>query len=603
MADQGKFNVAISATDSATNVFKKLNAQISAMQKPAKSLNREMGRFADLTGISAVSKGFVSLGGVAVSAAGSVAKLGLETAGIAGIGSIAGVAAMTVKWAEWGNQIEKTADWLGVVPQKVLGMQNMSKMLGADANSLAETYENVSDMQRNARLGLDPKAMQLFGNFKITTDPKQTALAINQIFNAARQIQQEGDPAKLRAFFDAFHVSPDLIRAVTTTSDTFEQFQAKANAAASEMAPFAAAADKANIAFNQLGVEIKGVLADALTPYADELSTWLSKSENQKTILDDVKWAVNGVKTAMSEAKPEVTKLWKEFEEGDGWFGKTKTAFEAIAAVSLAAWAASAIASLGSVTAFMAANPVIAGLLAAGLASQAIPRLLDSGAHELLGLPEGNQKGKNHGGWDGLSNLNPFNWGWTDGSKQNRAASSKQLKELQQGAFDTLLKTGIDQIGAKAMIANFTRESSMNPRAVDATGHTGLGQWDAERQADFRQQFGYDMLDPKVDNTKVMRDELQFAVNELHGSQSKRAGRFNAATTLQEATAAYNEDIERSAESSEKRQAIAGGLTVVVRHENPPPGVSVSAKTSGAAFAGATPSVATSMHTGGIATW
>lgn len=123
----------------------------------------------------------------------------------------------------------------------------------------------------------------------------------------------------------------------------------------------------------------------------------------------------------------------------------------------------------------------------------------------------------------------------------------------------------LSSIQKRALAGNWQWESGMDPnKKGDLTpfGYTayGIGQWHADRQAQFRKLFGYSMTDSSVSSGKKLQDEMKFGVWELFNTESKNAKAFLGAKSLAEAVTAYNRDVERPANyraSNDKRLGLA----------------------------------------------
>src|SRR5438067_156932 len=99
------FSIAISATDHATASIKAINKQLEAMRAPVVNLHKEMGKLADLSGIRSVGEHIHKLGEHARETGRHLADMARPLGVITGAASIAGIAELVSKWAEWGREL------------------------------------------------------------------------------------------------------------------------------------------------------------------------------------------------------------------------------------------------------------------------------------------------------------------------------------------------------------------------------------------------------------------------------------------------------------------------------------------------------------------
>jgi hypothetical protein len=596
---QGSFNISIGVVDHATAGLRKVNAQLAALQKPYKDLARAATRFADLTGITKVASGIKRLGSFALDTTEHLAKAGLEVAGIAGIASIGGIIAITTKFGEWGNAVRKTSDWLGTTIAQTISMAQMSRLLGAAPNAMAQSYEHLSDMQRRARLGLDPVTLKNFRTLHISlTDTEQ---GMQQIFDIGRKLRANGDFAGMRALFEMFGISADLVKEISTGSDTLAEFKKKAEESAKSLAPLAADADSFHTSISLLGVTLDGVLGRALTPFVHTWTDWLSDTKNQDWLVTKIQGWMTAIETFCTHIKEALPKAWDDFTKGKGPIHDIQLGLEVLAGITLVSWAAGIVTSLLSIGAAVGTMPWLLPLLGLAATTVGLPPLLKTAADILD--PENKHTGKqNRGGWGGLSwnDFNPFKW--TDYNPKRAGAQTSRDSQL---VFDTEKNAGRNNWQALAMLANYRRESSLDPYSTSDQGeHLGIGQWDSGRQAEFTKVYGHAMNSMMFTRATLLRQQAEFGNYELTHGQSKYAERFLAANDSS-AVGTYTADLERSLNQGadiRKSNALAqdsmSRLHLTVEHVNPPPGSSVGIAASGPLFPGPPPQVVTTMPFG-----
>jgi hypothetical protein len=148
----------------------------------------------------------------------------------------------------------------------------------------------------------------------------------------------EKNPAKLRAFFEAFHIPPDLIKMITDRSLSYDDIKKKSEEVAEKEAKAAEAANKFHNAIAELGVEVKGVLSESLEPFVTEWAKWLDDPNNKKAIISGVSDAVHGLGEMFKKAKPYLHDAWEEFKQLKDPMGDVKLLLEGLATMSLLSW-------------------------------------------------------------------------------------------------------------------------------------------------------------------------------------------------------------------------------------------------------------------------
>lgn len=123
-----------------------------------------------------------------------------------------------------------------------------------------------------------------------------------------------------------------------------------------------------------------------------------------------------------------------------------------------------------------------------------------------------------------------------------------------QAAVARLMQMGWSKEQSSGVIANFWKESMLDPRAVGDNGHAyGIGQWHEDRQEEFRKLFGIDIRKSTLDQ------QLQFANYELTQGKEQGAGkRLRGATNALDAGAIVSRYYERPADTEGEAQRRAG---------------------------------------------
>src|SRR5277367_1527841 len=103
------FAIGIGIADTASAGLDAINRRIAALSAPAERFNKSLAKFGEVTGINRAAEGMQSLGDRTLGAARAVERLAGPMAGITGAASLGGMAELSRRWAEAGNQISRTA--------------------------------------------------------------------------------------------------------------------------------------------------------------------------------------------------------------------------------------------------------------------------------------------------------------------------------------------------------------------------------------------------------------------------------------------------------------------------------------------------------------
>jgi hypothetical protein len=136
-----------------------------------------------------------------------------------------------------------------------------------------------------------------------------------------------------------------------------------------------------------------------------------------------------------------------------------------------------------------------------------------------------------------------------------------------QAAVSRLIEMGWTKEQASGVVANFWKESLLDPRAVGDNGHAyGIGQWHEDRQEEFRKLFGIDIRKSTLDQ------QLQFANYELTQGNEQSAGRrLRGATNALDAGAIVSRYYERPANvegEAQSRASAAADLYAALGRSN-----------------------------------
>ncbi|KVS50701.1 hypothetical protein WK39_27970 [Burkholderia cepacia] len=147
----------------------------------------------------------------------------------------------------------------------------------------------------------------------------------------------------------------------------------------------------------------------------------------------------------------------------------------------------------------------------------------------------------------------------TNASAAEMPPSSPVAPGKAKDAAAAFMRMGWSKEQAAGLAANLNVESGLRPDIVGDNGAAyGIGQWHADRQAEFRRVFGHDIRGSSLD------EQLQFVHYELTRGREQAAGRaLRRATTAGEAGAIVSSKYERPLKVQEemvKRSEAASAL-------------------------------------------
>lgn len=138
---------------------------------------------------------------------------------------------------------------------------------------------------------------------------------------------------------------------------------------------------------------------------------------------------------------------------------------------------------------------------------------------------------------------------WKRSADDFASPQAQQQRATAQYAVDYLVKKGVDQKAAIALVAGTARESGLNTcvagdLSLGAECSVGIAQWNRDRKAAFAKQFGH-ALDAKQDASGKplseqdrLNRQLDFMVTELNGTHKSAYAAMLAAKDVGDAVAA-----------------------------------------------------------------
>ncbi|NNM64052.1 MAG: hypothetical protein HKL99_05490 [Burkholderiales bacterium] len=550
--------ITITAVDQATATMLKIRAQMRAMTQPMRDIKTSMGRFAEASGLKKVGQDLRKVGHAAGAVARGVTKTIAPMGALIGAGTIGGLAELANRWGQLGWSIERTAQTIGVAPQKLQALQGAAKLAGLSADDMTSSLGRLGTTLQDALYGRNQQALATLNYLgisihKTATGAVDSARALSDLsrvmqkYNGQPQVQQKiAGEFGLESLLPLLRQGPEAMR----------KYEAEAKRLGYVLSgPELQRATLLGKSFTDLKMSLTGVrnsISDALFPVLQpllvQMTNWVSA--NRQLIgtrvgewvaeiaawVRSVNWGAvwQSIKQTVAEIRNIAVGINSAVQSLGGW----KTALE----LAFGAWA------IGKLGMFTLAVMRVASAFGAVKTAATAAAVGDAGASSAAGGIVAGAATLGIGA--GLLAYSPT---IGQGAQRELNMRRQSLPARQQYVLSMLQKMGLTPIEASGLAANFTAESGLYARAVGDNGAAyGIGQWHAERQAQFAKLFGIPM------QKSTLQQQLGFARWELGNTERGAQARAAKATTAQEAGSIYSRDYERPAHAD--REAATRGI-------------------------------------------
>ncbi|HZR34759.1 MAG TPA: phage tail tip lysozyme [Nevskia sp.] len=531
-----KFPIEISADDKVIATIKRINDQLSRLTRPVRQLQEYTSKLAKVAGLDRLAKATRNFAGAAKNAAQHVLALAAPLTAIVGGGTIAGTVTLAERWAMLGRMIQRSAQAAGIAAGQFQGLRGTATALGLDAEGLGESFKAFQDILQGAQFGRNPEALVLLNRMGIVLHRTRngaidTGDAFRQLSGVISRI---GDPAVQRLIARTLGMENflPLLRKGPAGIDEYNRRVAALGGVQTDAQ--LRTADKLAESFGWLKVatgglqnEIGARLGPGLTQFFDHLTNWISANRTKigdffgrfgdwlaKLDFDKIAARANSFLTSLGNI---VDKL--------GGFKTILIALGGLMTANLVAPFFSLAVSLARIVpALGTLGPLLASLGAGYAVGTVVSGAIDSAIQKLTGEK------------DATLGTKLFDWTHPEGTaKFNPTANS-------QAALDFFQGKGWSAAQASGIVANFIRESGLNPDVRENwfnKGHLGVGQWDAARQADFAAWAGHPL------RGSSLQEQLEFANYELTQGKYRGVGdRLRHAGTAAFAASVVGKDYE-----------------------------------------------------------
>lgn len=544
-------SVILSATDRASKTFDAFNNRIVALQSPIRNLQRSIGRFSDVTGLTRLRKGMGDLSRSTLGAFRSVGRLVPEMGALTGAASIAGVYKLASAWAQVGSNLRTSARSMGMAPGRLMALRNAARLSGGSADAMSSALGQLATQKWEAANGFAPEAAAQFQALGISMEELKK-LSPEQLFDRiANKIRGIHDPAaqSIAALHLFGQAGEGLLPIFQQTGAEYQQniklaqrYGVMNQNGADAAARMQKAQQQLTLAVEGFGYSVAEAVEPAITPVVQQMAEWIST--NRQWIAQDIagyvkqlaNWLKNGgwekIRSDIERVYGVITNV---VDRLGGWKSTARDAAIGMAVL----WAAPAMAGLASLTtsllgvvgvmkAIVGLKGGLVGAVAGVSAYAADAGLKKIDPNDSLGA----WIDKNIPGASAVDNAASYlGLGRSyDQQKQAQDAIDKSSADRMASARDVqqfFMRDGYTGKQAAGFVANLAREDDDFDPAKEGDNGTayGIGQWHKDRQEDFRRVMGRDIRgSSRDDQLRFMKWELDnrsyLGGNEIRHAQS-----------------------------------------------------------------------------------
>lgn len=284
----GNFSITVTAVDHATATLKALNKQLEHVQAPAKALHRQMREFAELSGLKTLAEHAKRFGEGAKEVAKRVGDIVAPLAAITGAASVAGMAALVIEWAEFGEKLGFAAQRMGIAAPALHDLDNAARLAGSSAGSLTSGLGSLSEIVHSAAWGQNAEMVNYFAALHINLrNVNGTIKTADELLpDVANAIARLKDPTAQAYVATKLlgSAGADLLPFLRRGAAGVEEYRKEAEklghrtqADIDKAKLFSEAWHKLTIAGENLRDQIVVGLAPAFTKLAEQFQVWLTQ--------------------------------------------------------------------------------------------------------------------------------------------------------------------------------------------------------------------------------------------------------------------------------------------------------------------------------------
>lgn len=265
--------------DRVTASSKKMNEAAGTLRKPFADVGRSLKALGDETGVTKVARGIRRIGYAAADASRSLLGIVAPLAGIAGLGSIAGIALMTNEWGKMGAEVLRTSAAIGVSASELQAYRGAAKLAGLSADEMTSSLKTLGKTIEDATYGRNQDAFVMMQKFGIslhrTKDGAVDATrALKDVANAI--VKQKGNVQTQALIADVFGVGsllPMLQKGESGIDAFVEKAKSMGLVLSDEQLKRAAAYNEQMIKLEAAGTRLKYSFGEAMAPALERVIT------------------------------------------------------------------------------------------------------------------------------------------------------------------------------------------------------------------------------------------------------------------------------------------------------------------------------------------
>nr|CUV28862.1 Hypothethical protein [Ralstonia solanacearum] len=226
------FDVRITAVDRVSAVVNKINQSIARTTRPARDLQASFSELGRQLGLDRVANGMKSIGSAAQNATRHVGAMVPALAAIAGIGTVAGIAALATDFGRAGAEISRTSGVLGVAANDLQAYRGAAKLAGLSSDDMTGSLKTLGRTIEDATFGRNQDALVMMHMFGIELHRTKTGAvdatrALKEVANAI--VAQKGNVQAQAKIAGTFGVE-SLLPLLQKGGKGIDEFVAKARA-------------------------------------------------------------------------------------------------------------------------------------------------------------------------------------------------------------------------------------------------------------------------------------------------------------------------------------------------------------------------------------
>jgi hypothetical protein len=160
--------IRISAVDKATAVVRKVNDSISKALRPVTNVQRSLKALGREAGIERMGKSLVGVSRAAADVATKIGSILAPLTAVVGIGSIAGIGMLAKKWGDFGSEILRSAQNIGMSASSLQAYRGAAEMAGVSSQAFTGNMKALGETLQDSLHGRNNDALMLLNRLGIS---------------------------------------------------------------------------------------------------------------------------------------------------------------------------------------------------------------------------------------------------------------------------------------------------------------------------------------------------------------------------------------------------------------------------------------------------